>query len=358
MSQSLQRRSGRRGFTLVELLVVIAIIGILVALLLPAVQAAREAARRSQCTNNLKQIGLAIHNYADKYNENMPFNHDVAWNTGRFPKSFSWIVAALPYIEQQTLYDQINFGTTSAPITNDGNDSATPNPSSTPVGATNRQLRQTVLKGVICPSNQQPPLRQNQNYGYTNGSGGGNPAAGTDYVGNMGHVWHGWKDCGAVPVFPDAMNRFVLGSSPGTPWIDGDSDADLERTNGCFRLRGSYRLADILDGTANTVAVFEDMHWNGGNASNVPHDRGYTVDSAWMSPLGAINTMRNPVNNKNKAWLQGNGDVRCHGFSSNHPGGALAARADGSVSFVSQTIDHITRYALSTRAGGEPVSNQ
>jgi prepilin-type N-terminal cleavage/methylation domain-containing protein len=343
----LSTRRERRGFTLVELLVVIAIIGVLVALLLPAVQAAREAARRSSCNNNLKQIGLAIHNYADKYNEAMPFNHDCGWQIGnRFPKNFSWIVAALPYIEQQNLYDRINFGMPTAVIGNQGNGASQ-----------NLLIRQTILKGFICPSNQQNPLRQNQNYGYAVGNSyTTGPAAGTDYVGNMGHVWHGWRDCGAVPVFAHPQGFTALGSV-GTPWIDGDNDPQVERTNGCFKMRGSVRLAEVLDGTSQTIAVFEDMHWRGGNATNAPHDREPTPDSAWMSPLSAINTMRNPINNKNKAWLQGAGDVRCHGFSSNHPGGALAARADGSVTFVSQTINDVTRYAISTRAGGEAVAN-
>ncbi|MFO0869712.1 MAG: DUF1559 domain-containing protein [Pirellulales bacterium] len=351
-----KRQRSRRGFTLVELLVVIAIIGILVALLLPAVQAAREAARRMNCTNNLKQLGLAIQNYADKYGEAMPHNWDYGQqfhNGGpgqyggqlhTYVKNFSWLVAALPYVEQQTLYDQFNFNDPNGNIGSVVNSS----------GFTNTQLRATVLKGFICPSNSQAPLRQNVNQGYVNGSGGGPAAGGTDYVGSLGHVWHGWRDCGAVPDFADPMNRFVKGSA-GTPWIDGNYDTSTININGCFNLRGGYRLADILDGTSNTIAVFEDMHWKGYASSTASFDREYTLDCAWASPLAAVNTMRNPMNNKNRAWLWFN-DVRCHGWSSNHPGGALACRADGSVSFFSQTMDNLARYALSTRAGGEPIS--
>ena len=109
----MSHRSQRTGFTLVELLVVIAIIGILVALLLPAVQAAREAARRMQCTNNVKNLSLACHNYHDTY-KTMPQNYST-WG-GAFARhtidgrSQSWMVAVLPFIEQQPLYDQIDFG--------------------------------------------------------------------------------------------------------------------------------------------------------------------------------------------------------------------------------------------------------
>lgn len=333
-------RNARSAFTLVELLVVIAIIGILVALLLPAVQAAREAARRSQCSNNLKQIGLAMHNYADKFKEALPYNSDNA--TGR---AFSWMFAQLPYIEQATLYDQFNRSF-------DNDDNSNPLVAG---GPTNQVLRRTVINGYICPSNSQPGLRENQNKGYPVGNAGGPQAGGTDYVGNLGHVWSGWRDCGAVPDFPDpsGAGRFVKGSA-GTPWIDGNSAGEARNYNGVFMSNGSRRLADITDGTSNTVAVFEDYHWKGGNTPpNTPINKDYLQDSAWISPLGSVGNMRNPMNNTNKAWLQNDDDVRCHGWSSNHPGGAQSLRADASVQFSSQTIDHIVRYSLATRAGGE-----
>src|SRR5438045_1660058 len=108
------KSSRRLGFTLIELLVVIAIIGVLIALLLPAVQQAREAARRSQCKNNLKQIGLAIHGYHDTFNL-FPPSAIFGWYapgtpvTGAVPRNFSWIVMLLPYLEQGPLYNMINF---------------------------------------------------------------------------------------------------------------------------------------------------------------------------------------------------------------------------------------------------------
>ena len=202
---------------------------------------------------------------------------------------------------------------------------------------------------------QQPALRQSQRGGYNDGNSAA--AGGNDYVGSLGHIWGGWRDCAAVPDFPDALNRFQRGGQ-FTPWVDGNDDNSNMNTNGCFKYHGSWRLADILDGTSNTIAVFEDMHWQLGPASSAnPKNRNSCDDSAWMSPLGAIGNLRNPMNQNNKQWWQGQNDRRCHGWSSNHPGGALATRADGTVQFYAETIDHITRYALATRAGGEAVNS-
>ena len=342
-------RRPRPAFTLVELLVVIAIIGILVALLLPAVQAAREAGRRSSCSNNLKQIGLAIHNYADKFKEAIPYNSDHAGTGGvNQNRSFSWMYAQLPYIEQGNLYDKFNKNV-------DNFDTGNP---LVPGGVPNSILRAAVIPGYTCPSNSQNPLRTNQNGTYDNGNGGGPDAGGTDYVGSLGHIWGGWRDCGAVPVFndPTGANRFGLGSA-GTPWINGQNQTEVNSGNGVFMYNGTRRLADIKDGTSNTVAVFEDLHWRGGNSPpNTPINKAHCEDSAWISPIGAIGNLRSPINNINKAWLQGDGDVRCHGWSSEHPGGAQSLRGDASVQFSSQTMDHLVRYALATRSGGEVVS--
>jgi len=345
---------------LVELLVVIAIIGILVALLLPAIQAAREAARRTQCVNNLKQLGLACHNYADKWKEKLPYNADpVGYRgsadgtcPGQIPtctlEPWSWIVAALPYMEQETLYNQFNL----ADPEGHGGSMTTPNP--TP----NYILRQTVIAGLMCPSNDQDTLVPSAGIGAAdpwNGPRGDQPAARTDYVGNLGHVWAGWKDCGRVPDYPDPQGRFNRGSNPGTPWISCDWDSDDKaRWNGVFWWRDAARLADIRDGTANTMMVYEDMHWMGHDGSMtsvfsyLPQE-----DSGWANPNASIHNMRNPINNKNPAWWEWRGDPRCHGWSSNHPGGAQGVLADGSVRFWSEDTAPIVRYALATRAGGE-----
>lgn len=339
--------SRRQAFTLVELLVVIAIIGILVGLLLPAVQAAREAARRMECSNNLKQIGLSCHNYHDTY-KTMPWNNDLGNSTvpgspRRQWNQLSWLVASLPFMEQQPLFDKI--------VINNQN-TVTQQPV---------EIREAVVSSFLCPSNPQDKIRTGQVPGYRWGDAANTTtAAGTDYVGNMGHVWSGWKDCGAVPEFTGSApttkpNMFVKGSNPGTPWVNGESLGEQGRINGVFRYHGSVNFAAVTDGTSNTVLAFEDMHWRGGNVVG-QFDYNNGDDSAWMSPLGAINTMRNPINNKNPAWLQGAGDRRCHSPSSQHPGGMQCALVDGSVRFIPETVDHAVRYSIAVRNDGLPVS--
>lgn len=339
----------RGAFTLVELLVVIAIIGILVGLLLPAVQAAREAARRMSCSNNLKQIGLAAQNYHDTFNT-LPWNSDSgdqAANAANAPMrhpqnrwmQFSWLTSIMPFIEQQNLYNQINFNTQMSM-----GDNVVGSP-------TNATLAQSVIDGYLCPSNSQPAQRTGQVEGYRHN--GGRNGAGTDYVGNLGHIWGGWKDCGAVPEFAGPANNpniFVRGTNPGTPWVNGEMYNEQANCNGTFKYFGSVKMSEVTDGTSNTILCFEEMHWRGGNGASF--DYNFNDTSAWMSPLAAVNSVRNPINNRNRAWLQGAGDRRCAGWSSLHPAGAHGARVDGSVRFVSETIDHVVRYALGVRNDG------
>ncbi len=343
----------RTAFTLVELLVVIAIIGILVALLLPAVQAAREAARRMSCGNNLKQLALSCLNYEDTY-KTLPWNNDLGnARVANSPTSrwnqLSWIVAVLPFIEQQPLQDAIYRPRNPGPGYFNVRENLR--------NGTPTSIRETVIPSLVCPSNTQEPVRNGQRSGYRHP--GGVRAACTDYSGNLGHIWGGWKDCGRVPDFngdapPNFRRMFTRGANPGTPWVNGESLNEQTRINGVFRYHGSVRLAEILDGTSNTMLVFEDMHWAGGR--NAQHVKTSTDDAAWMSGFGAINSMRNPINNKNRQWLQGVGDRRCHGWSSNHPGGALTALCDGSVRFISATIDNVTRYGIGVRNDGVAVT--
>lgn len=338
----------RKAFTLIELLVVIAIIAILIALLLPAVQQAREAARRTQCKNNLKQLGLAMHNYHDVFNI---FPH----NQGRLADSyitpdtgwaeFSWIYMSLPYLEQAPLYNAIATKQPELGGAFDRNANA--------IGP-NAALRRTVLTALLCPSNTMPAIRPGQ----TNGGyrwNGTSEAAGTDYVGNLGHVWAGWKDCGAVPdtLVSNALpgtNFGTRGSNPGTPWVNGEARNEQANYNGAFRQNGSWGIRDIVDGTSNTVAVFENMHFQGGNGVSFNYNQSsYT---AWISPLAAVHNMRNPINNRNPAWMQGANDLRCEAPSSRHTGGIQVLLCDGSVKFISENIDHGVRYMIAVRNDG------
>jgi prepilin-type N-terminal cleavage/methylation domain-containing protein/prepilin-type processing-associated H-X9-DG protein len=335
-----------RGFTLVELLVVIAIIGVLVGLLLPAVQAARESARRSRCTNNLKQLGLGIHNVISAQNDQFPFNRDAmkengGTNTGTTlwglsaNGSFSWISMALRVMDYEDAVRGIDYKQ---------NSNAGPN----------LVISQQIIPGLLCPTNSFQPKQVStliDNFGV----GGGTNYGRTDYAGSLGHCWTGWKDNANIPDFPDTRtpSRFTRGSA-GTPWADQDALNDQRNMNGVFMFATPRTLSEIRDGTSKTIAVVEDMHWRGGNTD--PFDFGVNDVSSWMPSLSAVTTLRNPLNNTNPTWQLGTGERRNSGWSSFHPGGAHAMYADGSVQFFNESIDHIVRYSLATIRGGESVT--
>lgn len=334
-----QKGETRRAFTLIELLVVIAIIAILIALLLPAVQQAREAARRTQCKNNLKQIGLALHNYHDVYGQ-FPLNYEATRNNdanGRARTSVSWITASLPYFEQAALYQTLNF------VDNTGTSYNTLN------NAAAQAARVQRLTGFLCPSNPQQVLGNFAGNYADNGPWHGNgrdiQAARTDYVGNMGWVFTGWKDCGDIP-------------QGNAPWVTPDQQyngqADgLPRVAGVFWWMGTAKISDIVDGTSSTVAVFENHHWN--TSKRFPAEQNKAA--AWFTPIGAIDTMHKPINFAPDDVPGGNGgeDTRCSSFSSTHVGGAQALLSDGAVIFMSENISRVVYQAVSTRAGGEVV---
>lgn len=337
LSQSLRR--WRRAFTLIELLVVIAIIAILIALLLPAVQQAREAARRTQCKNNLKQIGLAIHNYHDVFGQ-FPQNYDNSRNPANRGNgtSISWITASLPYFDQAPLFNQMDFVTqqrTKWTLDNDAN----------------RAAGQTVISGLLCPSNPQiAKLRSALVYDGNGWNGNthtdNNIEYGrTDYVGNMGFVWTGWKDCGDM-------------GQNGAPWVNPDllynqNGDSLPRVGGIFWWRGTAKIRDVVDGTSNTIAVFENHHWR--ESDQFPGEANKPV--AWMGPLSAIQPLTHRINSSAASVAGGNGgdDTRCTGFTSTHVGGAQALLTDGTVRFISENLDIGVQRALATRSGGETI---
>ena len=323
-------RRSDAAFTLIELLVVIAIIAVLVALLLPAVQQAREAARRSQCKNNLKQLGLALHNYHDTFNK-FPLHRSTATSQGTSAiyGSVSWIAMLLPNFDQSPLYNLINFSDqTNPPYCIIGQTGTTGLPG-------NLIARRTVLPMLLCPSNPQPSTVINQ-AGRGDSWGDGLDGGRTDYVGNMGWMNAGHRDCYQVP----------NGNYGGEGWsVQGMYDGLLAGNNGVIGWSGCIGLRDITDGSSNTVAIFECMHWRDKTTPSVTQ-----ADALWMGPW-AVHSMKTPIN-----W-QPSGDFRCDQWSSLHTGGGHGLLSDGSVRFVSENINWTIRKAIATRGMGEVVGD-
>ncbi len=367
------RRRSSEGFTLIELLVVIAIIAVLIALLLPAVQAAREAARRAQCTNNLKQLGLAVHNYHQQQNclpaENMflgpTLNLGWGWNA-------SWAVFMLPNLEQSPLYNAYNFSVNADSVIN------------TTVGY-------SAIPTFSCPSDNQK-VRPDQ------------PWAPTNYVANHGgpgtiRMWSGtiveFLTC-SVP--GDNVN----GWAPGTYWWGADNNL------------GFFGFESVTDGTANTGLFSEKLlGWSAGNngaallTTSSEAKRGiYTISTINITYNGqstanaqasvlacqSIPAGSSQATNNN-GWLNGfswalgyewhtvvnsyhhyntpnkltclnpadqgglwGGTCGMSTASSNHPAGVNVCFTDGSVRFVKDSVAASTWWALGSRNGGEVLS--
>ncbi len=305
------------GFTLVELLVVIAIIGVLVALLLPAVQSAREAARRMRCQNNLKQIGLAVHNFHDVTNE-MPRAVNV--NTG-----MSWHVYILPYLEQQALYNQ--FDTTT--VTNSHGSPSRNDPHGLQIIP--------AYQCTSCPIKRQPMNPPN----HTNGpsdlipANTGQPAAVPHYYGVNG---------------PRGTNYPV-----GTATHEGVPAA----TSGIFQRDGMVRMAMITDGTSNSLMLAE-MSWIAPLYGTryrtwVRGGEEYAgVQAGRPAFLVSGRNVTNPIN----AILRSNliAPYNDMPFGSMHSGGMNGCFGDGSVRFVNQNLSMATYRAVASRDQGESES--
>ena len=304
----------RRGFTLIELLVVIAIIAILIGLLLPAVQKVREAAARMSCSNNLKQLGIAVHSYHDAqgrlpYNGDPVANSGCCWNTGA--RQYSFLARMLPYIEQDNLFRVGGLGTSPEAVMG-----------SAPAVA----MGGTSIKSFNCPSDTTPNLRT----GVANHPGGQSVAS-TSYKGVSGSnwCWGSWVNTGPT----GNCNGLDLGD--GIFWR-----SDFRRP---------LRLVQITDGTSNTLMIGEDMGSN-------------NIHNAWYYANGANGTCSIPLNTavtpQELAAQGGAGNwPNVYSFRSRHTGGANFAIADGSVRFVSQSINLATYRAASTHSGGEVIQN-
>jgi prepilin-type N-terminal cleavage/methylation domain-containing protein/prepilin-type processing-associated H-X9-DG protein len=306
----------RRGFTLVELLVVIAIIGILVALLLPAVQAAREAARRTECNNNLKQLGLALHNHHDVLKTLPPGGQEqvlIVPNpsaSATYVSGASWLVFILPYNEQNNLYTKYN---QAASYTN----------------SANLAIGNIKVSGYICPS------------GVTLESGNSGEATGgqrnytTHYYGNMGPT-------GTATINGTTLTYSSSGNGSNTHWSAHGPLGFYREQSTAHKFKA--RLADFTDGTSNTIMVAERSQ---------KEPAGVNSYRSWIrgcgGGCGACKNVTNPIN----ATYYTSNNFNDISFGSNHPGGMNVGLGDGSVRFVAQTINMNTYKAISSRNSGE-----
>jgi type II secretory pathway pseudopilin PulG len=313
---------------LIELLVVIAIIAVLIALLLPAVQQAREAARRSQCKNNLKQLGLAMHNYAEAAKMMPPgkitgnASCGQSWIHGN---SMSWRVMILPYMDFGPLYNQINFSDWLSCQQPGG-------------GASVTLATRTIVPAYLCPSDNNPPVAQQAclNVGIPNG------AVGTNYA--------GMHAAGSNCVYPQVTQNVAGGTECPN---HGDN-------TGGMSYRGT-RFQDLVDGTSQTVLAGEVYRGKayerleGATTDNTPCRCGWWVEeSGWCGVDGA----RGP-NNKLKDdidWTDQNttGQSGPRPISSLHVGGAHSLFGDGAVRFVGDNVDGLLWRATCSAAGKEP----
>lgn len=345
----------RSGFTLVELLVVIAIIGILVALLLPAVQAAREAARRMQCSNNLKQLGLAIHNYHDTFQVFPPAllnsgHVSVVYQQANFPegpRNHAGLLFLLPFFEQAPLHSNINFNVATAQRNPNGQAPA-------PISTVNDPFTSTRLKTLECPSDPQTgevaaAMSADVNYTFRS-------SRRTNYIFSTGPYSDGSANFG-----------------------DANSNADIRQ--GAFGNNAGAKFAQITDGTSNSLAMGEAAGgrrktstnygpWGLQGVHTCCHGRvvtssttvldastlapgtfcynlNYHINSSFISgTTGAACISANAIVGKSYAWT----------FNSAHPGGAQFVMCDGSTQFLAQTMDYLTLARLAYIHDGQPVS--
>jgi len=338
------RRSS--GFTLIELLVVIAIIAILIALLVPAVQKVREAASRTQCENNMKQMGLALHNYHDANKYLPPGSHQVASQGAGVSTSmgyidshwyWTWMAFILPFVEQDTIWKQADSFAKTDPTSSwspwgnggtwyglSGNGNDGPNPA-----------QGLVMSTYLCPSDWRT-LIVNIDYGL-----GPVPMGFSDYSGNSG-------------------SKGDTGAGTGVP----------VQFNGILYVDSKVKLTGILDGTSNTLAVGEhppsndfNFGWwfdgagadNGGNLETLMNAQGWSEPTivAWYSGSPTYGPcMNNPGYNGLQPGDPNNACSIGH-YWSLHPGGMNALFADGSVRFMLYGTNPVTFAAACSRAGGE-----
>jgi prepilin-type N-terminal cleavage/methylation domain-containing protein/prepilin-type processing-associated H-X9-DG protein len=310
MMVGLDRRTARRGFTLIELLVVIAIIAVLIALLLPAVQSAREAARRAQCINNLKQLGLATHNYLSSNNV---FPQGIMWQTGQGLcwTSGSCLVSLGQYFEQQSVFNATNFSV---------NMYTAPNTTVSGVG----------VSILWCPSD----AKVSEPYTYPVSAGAALdpvalPMRYSSYGANAGEFF-----------IRDSRNATI---DPGTCEAQGDGAPGEQQMNGVVYYLSHVTLQSMTDGTSNTFAFAERAHgklpasevycwnwWTSGNYGDTMFTTFFGINPFNNAPF---NVALGPV-----CATRTGPDEFISAPSSFHPGGANFGFCDGSVKFIKDSI--------------------
>jgi len=309
------KKSLKSAFTLVELLVVIAIIGVLVALLLPAVQTAREAARRSQCSNNLKQLGLGLTQYADTYKGVLPAgSYACCWGT--------WQVALLPYIEQKALFDQYNgLGKYSDDAVRYG-------------AGNNVNVTKQAIKSYTCPSDNKVAPRSNITF--------------HNYVANHGNTTlsrkspHGVRSDGSPNNYKKAP-FIAVSSATQSPQV--------------------MRMSDLTDGLGSTMAFSETIKGQYGDLRGFGWWQGGSHFEAYLAPnsnqpdvpeqdVYCINQRPNPP-----CVAPTTAAPEMIGARSRHPGGVHVVFCDGAVRFMSDNVNLDTWRFISTGDGREPANN-
>ncbi len=348
------RKHPLSGFTLVELLVVIAIIGVLIALLLPAVQMAREAARRMKCSNNLKQIGIAVHNYHDTHNSMPTANRGVHG---------TWAVYLWPFVEQQALYSNYDHSERFC---------APANYQSRPNGGINTPFTKVRIAGYTCPSDEPTPSNPNKTL-----------AAFHNYVCNGGNTPLQWQ-ASAAPWAHDAVGGKPFGETPF--WVGPSCLFFTPPTAAETALTRWYGFSHVTDGLSNTLGFSEVLQGKAPGASYTDTDVLATSwnEMAQTTASGKATDLRGHVydifgcyfitcqtpNSSDPDWIDTGGrfcvstpDMPCvRGTTadriaarSRHPGGVNVCLLDGAVRFVPDTIAPDNWKSAGTAQGGESI---
>ena len=334
-------RFGRRAFTLIELLVVIAVIAVLVAILLPAVQSAREAARRTQCKNNLKQLGLALANYNEQWgvfptsyvHRGGPSSYFGSWWDPAEHRGRSWLVQIMPFIDRENLYDAV--------------------PPNVPMSELLDVISQPV-EVFLCPSDGgdgAKPFRGDMGEFLTVDGGPQGPYADqpvglTNYKTCLGSNWH----VGGFAVRSDTGRNG--NQVNGFHWPNGFAGRnDLQFIVGGGRPLWQTRLRDVTDGASNTIAVGEAASdwsiygWWACHSCNMA-TAGLPLNyQGHVLPGETVETMTRFRNTWQSVW----------GFHSRHPGGANFALVDGATRFIADSIDQDVYEGLATISAAEVI---